>query len=149
MLAIPAAAFLLAGCGALYTVTDPNPAEPRYYELAIRGLDGLAAVPVQVSDTTATTTGAEVDGQNVPGDGLALASLAIVPGRPNAVAVEWSNGCEERIDIAVEHGANDRRTLTLKLLIQPECDPPGIPRGIVIVFEDTVNPNDFNLDVVQ
>ena len=105
---------------------------------------------MQVSDTMAMITGADIDRRNPPDRGADVdAFVAQVPGQANLLLVGWPGGCEERADLALERsefGPN----LTLKLLLRPgACDGAIVARRVIVTFVDPVDAADFNLDVVQ
>ena len=139
-------ALLLAGCYA----RNPDLREPRYFQLALPGLAGAPAVPMQVADPMGMITGADIDPRNPPVRVADVQGLvAQVPGRPDALLVGWPGGCEERADLALEPselGPN----FTLKLLLRPGgCDGAIVARRVIVAFAAPVTAADFNLDVVQ
>ncbi len=142
-----AAAILVAGC---YVRGSQGPT-PRYFQLELPPVGSAAAVPGQVSDTTATISRVEVDVRIPPIGGLDETFVGPVAGQPNALVVGWVGGtCDARVDLDLSLGGDGRPTFTLKRLDRPGgCDLVGVPRRLILTFDALVSAEGYRLELVR
>lgn len=135
-------AIALAGCQPINELFIPT----RNFDVVLPAGGDVArgdvnALPVTVRDDTALVVGiAAADRTEDP------PGLVALPGRPNALRVEWFGGlCDRRTLMTLEAHATGYTIDVQTERTKAVCEALGIPRGVVIEFGAVVDPGQFTL----
>ena len=135
-------AALLGGCAVFgarsYAVTLPAEAPDSF------------PIEARLVDQAGVTTGLEFVPRIAPVEGLARGAVRVEPvaGRPNVVALTWVGGaCDELVDMELRGGGSIEITLTTVTKGGGGCGLVDIPRTVVVVFEQSVDPGDVAFEV--